>query len=297
MNDFFDSRTNLVKMIDGRFLFPSLTPITSTTEWLNSFQTDDIQVFHHNNETKAENDTNTIISSLSYGRTESFQTNQLLSQNYFNIKNLHQQDQTSLKNNDICINRDSIHSEKHACEKNVNKSPSFFTPWNQKVSNEQKLLDIIIDPIKLNFLPKELWLSSQISIGSLIQSFFKARSTKTLRFEHKLWNALVLSQNYPELIPILGIFWVSHQLIKVNRDVFGNLINVTKPAAALFNNQGSFLTHGFIEVSKEEAIENGLPPEYCTDIDESIIRLFKHSIGLLTAKSKKEDVLMCRWSK
>lgn len=163
--------------------------------------------------------------------------------------------------------------------------------------DERKFQDFYINPIELNFLPKELWLTQKVTLKSVFQTFFKARSTKNLRFEHKLWNALSLSKHYPELIPFLGVFWVSKNLIKVNRDIFGALINVSKPAAALFNNQGSFLTHGFLEISKEKALKKGIPPELIDDVDESVVRLFKHSAGLLTADSNKADVSTCRWNK
>lgn len=163
--------------------------------------------------------------------------------------------------------------------------------------DERKFIDFYINPIELNFLPKELWLTQKVALRSVFQTFFKARSTKNLRFEHKLWNALSLSKRYPELIPFLGVFWVSKNLIKVNRDIFGALINVSKPAAALFNNQGSFLTHGFLEITKEKALKKGIFPELIEDVDESVVRLFKHSAGLLTADSNKADVSTCRWNK
>ncbi|KAK8863499.1 hypothetical protein M9Y10_011185 [Tritrichomonas musculus] len=171
------------------------------------------------------------------------------------------------------------------------------SPWSFSKHDEKKLLDFFINPIELNFLPKELWLTQKVTLRSVFQTFFKARSTKNLRFEHKLWNALALSKRYPELIPFLGVFWVSKNLLKVNRDIFGALINVSKPAAALFNNQGSFLTHGFLEVTKEKALRKGISPELVEDVDESVVRLFKHSAGLFTADSNKADVSMCRWNK
>ena len=164
--------------------------------------------------------------------------------------------------------------------------------------SEKELLDITINPIELNFLPKEFWLTPQTTIKQVIQTFFKARSTKNLRFEHKLWNALILSTHYPELISVLGIYWISIDILKVNRDIFGALINVTKPAAALFNSQGSFLTHGFVEVSKEEALKiHMIKEELVDDVDESVVRLFRHSAGLLKANSHKGDLVTCRWNK
>ncbi|OHT16084.1 hypothetical protein TRFO_42066 [Tritrichomonas foetus] len=158
-------------------------------------------------------------------------------------------------------------------------------------------LDLIVNPIELSFLPKEIWLVQNVPLRIVLQTFFKARSTKNLRFEHKLWNALSLTKNYPELVSIVGIYWVSHDVIKVHRDLFGSLINVTKPSAALFNNQGSFITHGFIEISKQEALSFGVCSEWVEDVDEYCIRLFRHSSGLLKATSTRSDIYTCRWNK
>ncbi|OHT16083.1 hypothetical protein TRFO_42061 [Tritrichomonas foetus] len=158
-------------------------------------------------------------------------------------------------------------------------------------------LNLIVNPIELSFLPKEIWLVQNVPLRIVLQTFFKARSTKNLRFEHKLWNALSLTKNYPELVSIVGIYWVSHDVIKVHRDLFGSLINVTKPSAALFNNQGSFITHGFIEISKQEALSFGVCSEWVEDVDEYCIRLFRHSSGLLKATSTRSDIYTCRWNK
>lgn len=83
----------------------------------------------------------------------------------------------------------------------------------------------------------------------------------------------------------------------MNRDRFGALINVTRPAAALFNSQGSFLTHGFAEVSKQTALEHGVSPQVLEDVDEFIVRLYVHTSGTFTAVSCHLDVAACRWSK
>lgn len=160
------------------------------------------------------------------------------------------------------------------------------------------LYDRVFNPLELNFLPKELFATQSMTLKYVIENFFHARSTKNLRFEHKLWNALALSTHFPDLIHILGIQWVSNDVLKVNRDRFGSLINVTKPSAALFNNQGSFQTHRFLEVSKHEAIHTfNIPPASIEDVDESVVRLYRHSDGLLRANSQKTDIHSCRWNR
>lgn len=173
-------------------------------------------------------------------------------------------------------------------------------PIEQLIDNDaknKKKLQLNIDPIALGLLPTEYWKSSCVPLLKVFTPFFPTRSTKKVRFEHKLWNALVLTRKYPDLLPIIGVSWVSQYIIKVNRVVFGNLLNVTRPSAALFNSQGLLLTHGFREVSKKEAIQSGVDLNLIDNVDESVIRLFTHTERFFGENSKKEDIAKCRWSK
>ena len=164
-------------------------------------------------------------------------------------------------------------------------------------TTEFGFVDVAVNPFELCFLPTDFWTQSVVTLSSVVRNFFKARSTKKLRFEHKLWNALVLTKRFADLIQFIGVCWVSNTILKVNRDRFGALINVTRPAAALFNSQGSFLTHGFSEISKQAALDSGVSPQALEDVDEFIVRLYVHSSGAFTAVSCQLDVAACRWSK
>jgi hypothetical protein len=112
-----------------------------------------------------------------------------------------------------------------------------------------------------------------------------------LRFEHKLWNALALTTRDPRLYMFIGVKWVTPMVLKVNRDVFGRFINVTRPAAALYNNQGSFMTHGFVEVPLKNVTT--ISAEDAFDVDESIVRLFRHGTDSFTMRSDREHVMTC----
>jgi hypothetical protein len=161
--------------------------------------------------------------------------------------------------------------------------------------SELDLSDYQIDPLELGFIPPCRWKSGETSLSNVIQEFFKARPSRILRFEQKLWNALALTRHNPMLYSQIGVKWVSMNLIKVNRDVFGKFINVSKPAAALYNNQGSFTTHGFVEVPLRDV--NDVDKEDLNDVDESITRLFRHRTDSFRMKSDQTEVMTCRYTR
>lgn len=143
-------------------------------------------------------------------------------------------------------------------EKNSEQSNTSMSARINSISSESAIfhqqLPYEIDPVSLGFLPRDYWASkTPISVETLKRDFFRARSSKSLRFEYKLWNALAITKEYPPLFSEIGIKWVSKYLIMVHRDIFGKLLNVSRPSAALFSSCGAFMTHGFKEVSKGEA--------------------------------------------
>lgn len=152
-----------------------------------------------------------------------------------------------------------------------------------------------LNPLALDFLPPEKWKDEVIPLSVAIDDFFKARSTKSLRFEFKLWNALQITKLYPELFSEIGIAWISKSFLKVHRDIFGALINVTRPSAALFSSCGAFMTHGFKEITSQEALSE-VKPEDLQDVDESLIRIFKHKDAGILRDSSVESINNCRWN-
>jgi hypothetical protein len=152
----------------------------------------------------------------------------------------------------------------------------------------------LISPVELGFIPVGHWLPGVTTLASAIADFFTARSSRILRFECKLWNALALTRADPALYRFVGVAWVSRSVLKVNREVFGRFINVTRPAAALYNNQGSFATHGFRELAKAE-VGREVREEELADVEESVVRLFQHLTPLFNAYSRPEEVMACRY--
>jgi hypothetical protein len=155
-------------------------------------------------------------------------------------------------------------------------------------------VDYLINPVALGFVPAGHWLPGEVRLSVVTAEFFRARSSRVLRFEHKLWNALALTKSDPVLYAEVGVMWLTPTVLKVNRDVFGHFINVTRPAAALYNMQGSFATHGFHEVSLRD-VQEIAAPENLSDVDESIVRLFEHMTPLFNLYSTDAQVLCCRY--
>lgn len=153
---------------------------------------------------------------------------------------------------------------------------------------------VSIDPTEIDFIPTETWLPRKYSLTEFRQEFFGVRSSKVVRFEHKLWNALAITKHYPELFSEIGVAWVSRNILKVHRDKFGSLLNLSRPSTAIFGRGGAFMTHGFQEISLKDVAQE-IPECEKTDIDDSIVRLYTHSSGKFHAFSTAKHIENCRF--
>jgi len=151
---------------------------------------------------------------------------------------------------------------------------------------------IILNPFLFGFLPKERAENRAITLEEVIKKHFLVRSTKRVRFEHKLWNALCITKKYPNLFSIFGVMWISKTVIKVNKTMFANVLGITRPTAALFNVQGSFPSHGFEEVEPSELRSQGID---IGDADGINVRLIRHTSGQFTSESGIDALSICRW--
>ena len=188
------------------------------------------------------------------------------------------------KENSSNVGQQIMVTQNHVC-----KPKTFFVqPQQQQINypryvnifyhdsyEHMKLMNITINPWRFRFLPQGQWENRQICLSNLLKSHFQSRSTKKVRFEHKLWNALQLTSAFPELYQIFGLFIVSPHLLKADRDKMGSSFALTKPNAALFNQQGAFPSHGFVEVSREDAIMKYHAHQFLvSDVDEMKVRLY-----------------------
>lgn len=145
--------------------------------------------------------------------------------------------------------------------------------------------ETFIHPIDYDFRPKEEWEDKKLSLSYIEENHFKVRSSRKLHFEHKLWNALMITKLRPELFPIIGVKWVTSEVIKIDKDIFGRLLGLTRPTAALFNPQGSLASHGFVEVDIDEKDEPG-----------KSVRYVRHKQGTFNSTSGPEELSNCKWN-
>ena len=77
---------------------------------------------------------------------------------------------------------------------------------------------------------------------------------------YKLYNMLLLTSKLPQLKNIVGVFWINKFVFCVEREKIARMLGLSDNCVngALFNMQGNFPTHGFIEVTSDNLKEVGL---------------------------------------
>jgi hypothetical protein len=157
--------------------------------------------------------------------------------------------------------------------------------------------NLLLSPEALGFLPPKKWVRiHEIAFRSLVMNYFRARSSRKIRFEHKLWNALAISRHIPDFAGAMGVAWESSTIFRVDKDAFGELLAVTKPGSAFFSQRGSLNSHGFREVSVSEA-QREAPFGNFSDVDELRVRLYRHAEGRFRSDSLYQDVDGCSWAR
>lgn len=107
-------------------------------------------------------------------------------------------------------------------------------------------------PAEMGLLPRKFWSGIDcVRFGELVEVFFQRRNHANSRFIFKLIDALLMVEDNPELYPLIGVKWITQQVIMVNKRVFAQLLGVSQSSAdgALLNAQGNFSTHGFVEIT------------------------------------------------
>lgn len=150
--------------------------------------------------------------------------------------------------------------------------------------------NLIIKPNELGFIPPERWENvPTVEFSSLQSVYFPKRSSKKLRFEQKLWNALLLTQKYPSLKPVIGVEWITNDVIRVEVNTLAKLLGISKATSALCSPQGSFPSHGFVEIVKQDG------GSYMFNNSENV-RYYQHESGCFRSDSTQEDLDKCKWT-
>ena len=114
------------------------------------------------------------------------------------------------------------------------------------------------------------------------------------KFPIKLYNALKITECRPDLLPYVGVEWITDTVFRVHRDEFARLIGVRAIDGGLFHQQGNFPSHGFRELtfaeSNEISLQYGLGRP-----DLSKVRFIKHSSPQFNRYCSQVDMEDCKW--
>jgi hypothetical protein len=153
----------------------------------------------------------------------------------------------------------------------------------------------IVNPRQLGFIPVSAWLDQDMTFGQLVESFFQRKNCSQGRFSHKLFNALRLATAAPHLVRFIGVDWVTRDVIRVHKLVFGRLLKIKAIDGSLFHQQGNFPTYGFAELTEHDA-RNLCSSDLLLGIDYETVRLLRHSEGKFTKDSTGDDVEKEQWA-
>ena len=154
---------------------------------------------------------------------------------------------------------------------------------------------LIIKPIQLGFLPANYWVTEEYTFGNLVTGFFQKKNNSNCRFPHKLFNGLLLVQKQPHMYPLIGLMWITDNIFKVDKYVFGRLLGITTIDGGLMHSQGNFPSHGFKELSSDDVLALKKAGVNLDDVDFDRIRLMTHPNGKFTQSCTEEVLHSCKW--
>ena len=184
-------------------------------------------------------------------------------------------------------------------EKNVAYSSPMFSIKTKSIADmsfDDVCSDphIVVNPGRMGFIPSLIWSDETISFGFLVQTFFRKRNSSSSKFPHKLYNALKLSEYYPEFRRIVGICWVTDDVFRVDRNAFARLIGVKSVEGGLFHQQGNFPSHGFVELDFQQSEKLSLQHGF-GHADLSEVRFIKSIQGHFTKYSTEKEIETFKW--
>jgi hypothetical protein len=154
--------------------------------------------------------------------------------------------------------------------------------------------NLTISPQAYGFLPSNYWVNLDNSFNDLVTKFFQRKNNANCRFPHKLYNALTLVDRNPLMYGLIGTQWVTDQIFKVDKLIFGRLLGINSVDGGLFHRQGNFPSHGFAELNIGE-LESLRATCDISDVDQDRVRLLFHKGGGFSRDSTEDAVTNCRW--
>jgi uncharacterized protein YjbI with pentapeptide repeats len=153
---------------------------------------------------------------------------------------------------------------------------------------------VAFNPHTLGLVPLGMWPNREVTFGELVGAFFQKKNTITTRFTHKLFNALRIAESDPFYAEFVGIEWVTDTVLKVNKKAFARLLGIKTIDGSLFHQQGNFRSHGFAELSVQEA-RACLSEADLEDVDFDEVRVLTHQSGAVTRNSDAAELENCKW--
>jgi hypothetical protein len=195
------------------------------------------------------------------------------------------------------LNRDLGLPHGHGRARSIS-APSLEFPRIDLMTFDQAMSDPLftINPTALGFIPHEAWSDQEVPFGQLVMTFFRRRNSMHCKFPYKLFNALLLTRKLPRFFPLVGIRWVTEDIFLVQKLIFAQLLGVRTIDGSLFHQQGNFPSHGFVELSFQEAkqigAENGI-----FEVDATNMRFLKHANGGFTSNDVVLDPEQLKWAR
>jgi hypothetical protein len=117
---------------------------------------------------------------------------------------------------------------------------------------------------------------------------------KHCQFPLKLYNALPLTTKCPEFYQYIGVRWMTDEVFLVEKYLFAKLLGVRSIDGSLFHRQENFPSHGFAEMSFQDAQEiaraNGV-----NEINSQTMRFLRHKSGAFTRHSNEDVIHELEW--
>lgn len=151
-----------------------------------------------------------------------------------------------------------------------------------------------LNPVEVGFLPKGAWKNEPLPFGFLVVNFFRKRNSQHCKFPFKLYNALVLTDKHPLFFQFVGVRWVTETVFVVDKNIFAKLLGVRSIDGSLFHQQGNFPSHGFVELSFEEATDmaatTGIQPH-----EVSSLRFLRHNTSEFVRNRQELNLELVKW--
>jgi hypothetical protein len=154
----------------------------------------------------------------------------------------------------------------------------------------------VLNPLWLGFIPASAWDDCEVTFGTLVTDFFQRKNNASCRFVHKLYNALRITTEDPFYFQYVGVQWISDSVMKVDKHIFAQLLGIKSIEGALFHLQGNFPSHGFVELSRSQALES-LSQEAFAAIESDHVRLLKHAAGTFVKDATEAAIRRVTWAR